>query len=70
MAEFTYNNSKNASTGHMLFELNCGYNSRMSYEEEVDPCFQSKSVDELFRELRKLMVIYRKNLYHAQELQK
>ncbi len=25
MAEFTYNNAKNASTGHTPFELNCGY---------------------------------------------
>ena len=25
MAEFLYNNAKNASTGHMPFELNCGY---------------------------------------------
>ena len=24
MAEFIYNNAKNASTGHMLFKLNCG----------------------------------------------
>ena len=25
MAEFAYNNAKNASTGFTLFELNCGY---------------------------------------------
>ena len=25
IAEFTYNNAKNASTGHTLFELNCGF---------------------------------------------
>ena len=24
MAKFAYNNAKNASTGHILFELNCG----------------------------------------------
>ena len=25
MAEFAYNNAKNASTGHTPFELNCGF---------------------------------------------
>ena len=25
MVDFAYNNTRNASTGHMLFELNCGY---------------------------------------------
>ena len=70
MAEFAYNNAKNASTGHTPFELNCGYHPRMSYEEDVDPRSQSKSADELSAELRELMIVCRKNLYHAQELQK
>ncbi len=43
MAEFAYNNVKNASTGHTPFELNCVFHSRASYEEEVDPRSQSKS---------------------------
>ena len=30
MAEFAYNNAKNASTGFTPFELNCGYHSRVS----------------------------------------
>ena len=42
----------------------------MSYKEKVDPRSQSKSADELAEELRKLMIVYRKNLHHAQELQK
>ena len=37
MAEFAYNNAKNASTGHTPFELNYGYHPRMSYKEDVDP---------------------------------
>ena len=37
MPEFVYNNAKNASTGHTLFELNCGYHPRMSFKEDVDP---------------------------------
>ena len=70
MAEFAYNNSKNASTGHMPFELNCGYYPRMLYEEEVDPRSQCKSADKLSEELRELMVVYCENLHHAQKLQK
>ena len=33
IAEFTYKNTKNASIGQMLFQLNCGYHSWMSYKE-------------------------------------
>ena len=70
MAEFAYNNAKNASTGHTPFELNCGYHPRVSYEEDVDSRSQSKSADELLAELRELMIVCQKNLYHAQELRK
>ena len=65
MAEFAYNNAKNASTGHMPFELNCGYHSRMLYEKNVDPYSQSKSADELLAELRELMIVCQENLHHA-----
>ena len=68
MAEFAYNNAKNASSGHTPFELNCGYHPRMSYEEDVDPRSKSKSADELSTELRELMIVCRENLHHAQEL--
>ena len=67
MAEFAYNNAKNASTGHTPFELNCGYHPQMSYEEEVNPRSKSKSADELSAELRELMIVCRENLHHAQE---
>ena len=70
MAEFAYNNAKNASTGHTPFKLNCGYHPRMSYEEDVDPRSKSKSAEELSAELRELMIVCRENLHHAQELQK
>ena len=70
MAKFAYNNAKNASTGHMPFELNCGYHLWMSYEKEVDPCSKSKLVDKLSAELRELMIVCQQNLYHTQELQK
>ena len=42
----------------------------MSYEEKVNPRSQSKSTDELSEKFRELMVVCRKNLYYAQELQK
>ena len=70
MAQFAYNNAKNASTGHTPFELNCGYHLRMSYKDDVDPRSQSKSADELAAELKELMIVCRENLHHAQELQK
>ena len=70
MAEFAYNNAKNASTSYTSFELNCGYHSRMSYKEDVDSRSQSKLADELSGELRELMIVCQKNLHHAQELQK
>ena len=70
MAEFAYNNSKNASTSHTPFELNYGYYPCILYEEEVDSRFQSKFADELVEELRELMIICCENLHHAQEFQK
>ena len=70
MAKFAYNNAKNASFDYMPFELNYGYHLRMLYKNNVDPCSKSKSADYLLAELRKLMIVYRKNLHHAQELQK
>ena len=37
MAEFAYNNTKNASIGHTPFELDYDYHPWMSYKEDVDP---------------------------------
>ena len=70
MVEFTYNNTKNASTDHTPFELSCGYHPWISYEEEIDPRFQSKLADELSVELRKLMIVCRKSLHCTRGLQK
>ncbi len=70
MAEFAYNNAKNASTGHTPFELNCGHHSRVSFEEDIDPCSRSRSANELAEELRELMEVCCQNLFHVQELQK
>ena len=65
MAKFVYNNAKNASSGHMPFELNCGYHPQMSYKDNVDLRSKSKSVNELSTELRELIIVYRKNFHHA-----
>ena len=51
MAKFAYNNAKNSSTGHTSFKLNYGYHPRDSFKENINPHFQSKSVDELSAEL-------------------
>ena len=37
MAKFAYNNIKNARTGYIPFELNCGYYLWMLYKEQVKP---------------------------------
>lgn len=51
MVEFAYNKIKNASTGDMPFELNCGYYPCVFYKKDVDPQLKSKSAEKLFPEL-------------------
>ncbi len=70
MAEFVYNNTKNASTGHTSFELNYGFHPQTSYKEDVNPRSQSKLADDLVTELKELMAFCRENLQYAQELYK
>ena len=70
MAEFAYNNAKNASISHTPFELNCSFHPRVSYEDDINPCFQSKTANQLTIELQNLISIYRENLGYAQKLQK
>ena len=70
IAKIAYNNAKNFSTGHTLFELNCGYHPYVFFEENTNPRSQSKSANELSAELQDLVTICRENLHHTQELQK
>ena len=70
MAEFAYNNAKNASTGHTPFKLNCGFNPQTSFKDDVDPCSRSCFANKLVKKLRELMDLYQQNLLHAQKLQK
>lgn len=39
------------------------------YKEEVNPRSKFKSVNKLLVELKKLIIVYWENLYHAQEFQ-
>ncbi len=70
MAEFAYNNLKNASTCHTPFELNCGYHPRVSFEEDTNLRSKSNSADEPAKRLKGLMTVCQKTLHHTQELQK
>ena len=65
MAEFAYNNTKNASIGHTPFKLNYGYHPWILYERDVDLYSQSKSAHELLAELKELIIICQENFYHA-----
>ena len=57
MAEFVYNNAKNASTGYMPFELNCYYYPHILYKNDVNSQSKSKLTDKLLAELRELMIV-------------
>lgn len=70
MAKFVYNNAKNASIGHISFELNCSYYPRIFFEDEVNPCSRLRLADKQTKKLRKLIWIYQQNLLYTQKLQK
>ncbi len=65
MADFAYNNIKNASTGHISFELNCGYHPRVSFEEDIDSHLRSRSANKLAKELRELIEVCCQNFLQA-----
>ena len=59
MAEFAYNNAKNASISYISFKLNYRYYPHVFYEEEkiFNPYLKSKFVEELSVKLQKLIII-------------
>ena len=57
MAEFPYNNTKNANTGQTFFELNCQYYPRVSFEDNTNSRTKSHLAEELAIELRDLIFI-------------
>ena len=70
MAEFAYNNAKNASTSFTPFELNCGYHLWVSYAKDLNPLSKSKTAKELSSKLQNLMAACQQYLHHTQKLQK
>ena len=70
MAEFTYNNAKNTSTGHTLFKLNYGSHLHVSFKKNTNFCSWLRTADKLSAELNRLMIVCKKNLHLAQKLQK
>lgn len=58
IAEFTNNNTRNASIGNTFFELICRYHFYFSYKENVNFFLKFKIEDELIRELHKLIMTY------------
>ena len=65
MTKFAYNNTKNASTGHTPFELNCEYHSQLSYKENINPYSKSKSADKLSVKLQELMTVCQEKILYA-----
>ena len=70
MAGFAYNNAKNISIGHTLFEFNCGYHPCISFKKNINLYHQSKTAKKLSSKLKELMIVCWNNVNHAQELQK
>ena len=69
MAEYAYKNPKNANPGHILFQFNCGYYSKVLFKKDVDSCLSSCFTDKLAKELKKLIEICCQNLLYVQKLQ-
>ena len=65
MAEFSYNNAKNASTSYMFFELNCDFHPQVSFKDDANSCSKSCSANNLVKELRELIDICQQNLLYA-----
>lgn len=63
MAEFAYNNAKNAITGTSHFQLNCMFNPWVSFEENVDVRSKSKSAETLQQELKDLLADCKRTLW-------
>lgn len=53
----------------MHFELNYSYHPHVSYKNNINSRFRFGSAEKLSTNLRELITIYLKNLYHAQKLE-
>ncbi len=70
MPKFAYNNIKNASIDHTLFELNCKFLPQVLFEDDINSYSKSCSTHKLVDKLRKLIVIFCQNSVHTQKLYK
>lgn len=70
MAQFVYNNVKNATIDCTFFELNYAYHLWVSYKKDIDSYSKSKIPEELSFKLCELMTLYQENLKHGHEFQK
>ena len=70
MAEFVYNNFKNASTSYTPFELNCSYHPCISFKDKYNAQSRSSSAKKPVVILTELMNICCQNFLHAQDLPK
>ena len=57
MANFIYNNAKNASTNYMSFELNYGYYPQVFFKDNINSCSKFHFANELAKKLRELINI-------------
>ena len=65
VTEFAYNNSKNVNTGHISFELNCGYHVYVSFKDKCDKCSKSSLAEAPAIELRELINLCCQNFLHV-----
>lgn len=66
---FTYNNAKNLNINYLIFELNCIYYSYISYQKNVNSCFEFKSAKKLLTKLKNLMIICQNYFHYTQKLE-
>ena len=64
MAKFAYKNTKNMSSGHTPFELNCSYHLQMFYKKNVNLCSNSNLANKLLAKLKEIIIICQENFYH------
>lgn len=55
MANFVYNNTKNANINHMFFKFNYSYYLRVFFKNNIDFYFKSHSTNKLTKKLRELI---------------
>lgn len=61
MTKFIYNNAKNASTGYILFELNCSYYFCIFYKKKINLYLKSKLTNNLANKSNQYIAIYWNN---------